>query len=260
MWTERKKWLFEQSHQFQSRTRLRQSLSRLSATRMVAIPKLALDYKAEGIVFITETDMAYPAAFRTMHDAPLYFYAVGNLTFLSKKIIAIVGSRQCSSSAEAVMKPIITALMSAEIVIVSGLALGIDAWAHRLTLREKGAAIAVLGSGMFRFHPRTNQRLFEQVLTKGLVISEYAPTNVARRWTFVERNRLISALSQGVWVVEATLKSGSLTTVDFALNEGKNIYASPGSPLNRHAEGCNQLIQDGAFSVLRAGDILETLG
>lgn len=226
---------------------------------MVAIPKLALDYQARGIAFITETDTAYPTAFRTMHDAPLYFYAAGKLAYLKQTGLAIVGARRCSPSAKQVMSPIIQALIVAELVIISGLARGIDGLAHRLTIQNAGHTIAVLGCGMYHFYPKQNNGLYQAVLRHGLVISEYAPILTARRWTFVERNRLISALAQGVWVVEAAKKSGSLITVDFALDAGKNIYASPGSSLDVNYEGCNQLIQEGAFSVLRPADIIETL-
>lgn len=259
MWNERKKWLFEQSHQLQSRTKLRRQLAILSQTKLVSIPERALAYLSEGILFITETDADYPAVFRTMYDPPLFFYAAGKLSFLSEKALAVVGARRCSVSAERVMTPVIEALIAADVVIVSGLARGIDAWAHYLTLKNKGNTIAVLGSGMHHFYPRENKALFQSVLAKGLVISEYAPALTARRWTFVERNRLISALARGVWVVEAAKKSGSLITVEFAMDEGKNIYASPGSPIDENSQGCNQLIQEGAFSVLQPRDILETL-
>ncbi|WKK69995.1 DNA-processing protein DprA [Brochothrix thermosphacta] len=259
MWTERKNWLFEASHSYSNRRHMLEEILGKDNLKCIKTPSLYKEYEKQEIVFITQSDEEYPESFREMYDPPLYFYAKGNLTLLRKKMIAIVGARQCNKGIDRLMQPIIKQLVAADVGIVSGLATGIDTHAHRITLIEKGDTIAVLGSGMYRLYPQENALLYNYMLRKELVISEYAPPISARKWTFVERNRLVSALSQGVWVVEAAEKSGSLITVDYALDEGKSIFATPGSPLNKQAVGCNRLLQEGAILVISADDILREL-
>src|SRR5690625_3753192 len=137
------------------------------------------------------------------------------------------------------------------------MAKGIDSYAHKLALGHKGNTIAVLGGGFNHIYPKQNSMLYKQISEKGLVISEYPPHIPPKRYHFPERNRIISGLSFGTLVIEATERSGTLITVDQALDQGREVYAVPGSPLIPQTKGCHQMIQDGAKLVINADDIRE---
>lgn len=209
---------------------------------------------------ITSLDKQYPEQLLHLYDAPFVLYCLGNIDLLSHRpIISVIGTRNPSHEAMDKMEHIISPLIERDFCIVSGLAYGIDSLAHQITLQQKGKTIAVLGSGFHHIYPKRNQQLCNKIIEAGLVISEYPPDIKPKRWHFPERNRIISGISMATLVVEATEKSGTLITVDQALEQGKEVYAVPGSPLLTQTVGCHKMIQDGAKLVMDASDILEDL-
>jgi len=221
------------------------------------IRNLALNDR-EICQIITIFDKEYPQLLKNIYDAPLVLYTLGNTTLLNKHpSISVIGTRNPSSEGIPKLNTIVSPIIKKGWVIVSGLAYGIDSQAHLLTLRHKGQTIAVLGSGFNHIYPRENVELFKRIVQFGLVITEYPPDTPPRKYHFPERNRIISGISNATLVIEAKSKSGTLITVDQALEQGKEIYAVPGSPLLQQTEGCHKLIQDGAKLVTCAEDILE---
>jgi len=207
---------------------------------------------------ITIVDKNYPELLKMINDAPLVLYALGNTSLLTASpILSVIGTRNPSGEARGKIKSIVKPLIEDDWTIVSGMAKGIDSFAHLLTLQEKGKTIAVLGGGFYHIYPKQNTKLFHDIIKHGLVLSEYPPETPPARFRFPERNRLISGLSFGTLVVEATERSGTLITVDQALDQGREVYAVPGSPVIPQTKGCHQMIQDGAKLVIDANDIKE---
>ncbi|WP_186577483.1 DNA-processing protein DprA [Aquibacillus kalidii] len=206
----------------------------------------------------TVFDSDYPLALRTINDPPYVLYLYGNSKlFLQMPALSIVGTRNPTFEARQKMAPIIVPLIKMGWTIVSGMASGIDGIAHQLAIENNGRTIAVLGSGFSYIYPRHHENLFFQLATTQLIVSEYPPSTPPKRYHFPERNRIISGLSYGTLVVEAQEKSGSLITVDQALDQGREVYAIPGSPLQKQTKGCHKLIQDGAKLVQSAYDLVE---
>ncbi len=202
-------------------------------------------------------DDHYPALLRTIHDPPALLYVRGD--FDGPEAFAIVGSRRATPAAQTFTEEIASALASHDIAIVSGLARGIDACAHRGALNAAGRTLAVLGCGIDRIYPPENARLFHAILERGAILSEYPPGTLPLAGHFPARNRIISGLAKGVLVVEATEGSGSLITVDFALQQGREVFAVPGPVYAATSTGTNALIKDGARVVTEAADILDVL-
>ena len=217
---------------------------------------LEQDEKQCRIITIYDTD--YPPQLKYIHDAPLVLYALGD-TSLVKHLpsISVIGTRNPTKEAPEKLKYIVRPLLEKNWLIVSGLAYGIDSLAHQLTLYEKRKTISVLGSGFRYIYPKPNKGLFHQIVRYGLVLTEYPPDVPPKRYHFPERNRIISGISNATLVIEATEKSGTLITVDQALDQGKEVYAVPGSPLAPQSVGCHKMIQDGAKLVMCAEDIIE---
>ena len=179
-----------------------------------------------GILAITDSN--YPIKLKQLEDSPIVLYTLGDLNLLKEKNIAIVGSRKCSEYGKNVAEAFSYLLSKENIVITSGLAEGIDTAAHKGSLLVNGKTIAVIGTGIDKVYPKENkQLLIDIVKSGGLIISEFPIGTEPNKLNFPKRNRIISALSDGVLVVEAGQKSGALITVDFALEQGKNIYAVP---------------------------------
>ncbi len=209
---------------------------------------------------LSRNDPQYPSSLKEIKDPPDPLWCEGEAALLSQGLhVAVVGARECTSYGEKIAFELAQGLARAGVTVVSGMALGIDAAAHRGTLKETGKTIAVLGCGIDIIALRKNRDLQKEVAAKGLVISEYAPGTQATPWTFPQRNRLISGLSRGVVVVEARLKSGALITAEWALQQGKEVFAVPGNLHSPLSEGTNRLIQQGAKLVTRVEDILEEL-
>lgn len=211
-----------------------------------------------GAIVLTRSDPRYPVRLHDLHDPPPVLFARGRLELLKLPAVAIVGARRHTPYGREVATALGGGLARAGVVVVSGMARGIDAAAHAAAL--EGGTIGVLGSGLDVVYPREHTALYERVGTEGLLLSEFMPGEPALRYHFPRRNRLIAALSRGVVVVEASEKSGSLITVEHALDLGREVFAVPG-PIGRDTSiGTNRLIQDGAKLVLGIGDILEELG
>lgn len=207
---------------------------------------------------LTIVDENYPYVLKPIKDPPFVLYALGDVQLLDKSpALSVIGTRNPSTEAIPKMRLMLTRLLQEDWVIVSGMAKGIDSYAHKLTLNMKGKTIAVLGGGFDHIYPRQNIALYHEIKQHGLVLSEYPPSVRPERFHFPERNRIISGLSFGTLVLEATERSGTLITVDQALDQGRDVYAVPGSPTIPQTKGCHRMIQDGAMLISNAEDIIE---
>ena len=204
-------------------------------------------------------DADYPAALLEIADPPPVFYCRGRRELLSRPALAIVGSRNATPQGCADAEAFAAALSAAGLTIVSGLAQGIDAAAHRGGLAGAARSIAIVGTGPDRVYPAANRDLAHVLAKDGLILSEFPPGTPARQHHFPRRNRLISGLARGVLVVEAALGSGSLITARMAAEQGREVFAIPGSIHSPFAKGCHRLIRDGAKLVETAQDVLEEL-
>lgn len=221
---------------------------------------LAADCRRFGIDLHLPGDDGFPASLTGIPDPPLALYARGDPRCLLRPAIAVVGARRCTAAGAEVAAAIAGELASRGVVVVSGLARGIDTAAHRAAAAA-GVTVAVVGSGLARPYPAGNGRLLARIIESGgLVLSEYPPLTGARKHHFPERNRLISGLSRGVVVVEAGERSGSLITARLALEQGRDVCAVPGSVINPVSRGCHRLLRQGAALVASADDVLEALG
>lgn len=215
---------------------------------------------APGNHVITLADSHYPAALLEIPDPPTLLYVSGDPALLSRNMLAVVGSRNATAQGLSNAEQFSAALSRAGFTIVSGLALGIDAAAHRGALRGTGSTVAVLGTGIDVRYPARNRALFEAIAAEGALLSEYPLGTPAAAPNFPRRNRLISGLARGVLVVEAALVSGSLITARFAGEQGRELFAIPGSIHSPLSKGCHALIKQGAKLVDSAQDIIEELG
>jgi DNA processing protein len=202
-------------------------------------------------------DERYPCLLRKIHDPPALLYVRGRIP--GEESLAVVGARKASHAARSLTAEICTELAGRDITIVSGLARGIDSAAHQGALDGGGSTVGVLGCGIDLIYPSENARLFQQAAERGAVISEYPPGTPPLSGHFPGRNRIISGMSRGVLVVEAAEGSGSLITVDFALEQGREVFAVPGPVYAPTSAGVNRLLKEGAHVVTEARDILEIL-
>ncbi|MFD0846365.1 DNA-processing protein DprA [Streptococcus saliviloxodontae] len=200
-------------------------------------------------------DKAYPLALKSIYNPPTLLFYQGNLSLLDKPKLAVVGSRKCSQVGTKSVQKIITELGN-RFVIVSGLARGIDTAAHLSSLKNGGATIAVVGTGLDVNYPKENKALQDYIASNHLLLSEYGPGEQPLKFHFPERNRIIAGLSQGIIVAEAKLRSGSLITCERALEEGRDVFAIPGSILDGLSDGCHHLIQEGAKCITTGFDVL----
>jgi DNA processing protein len=205
---------------------------------------------------------AYPKLLHEIHDPPARLWLRGGAapTLLSETAVAIVGARACSSYGRAVARMLAREVAAAGIVVVSGLARGIDAEAHRGALEAGGRTVAVLGCGIDRDYPAAHAELARRIAVDGLVVSEYEAGVPPAPWRFPARNRIIAGLCGATVVVEARERSGALITADFALDDGREVMAVPGEITSALADGTNALLRLGATPVTRAADVLEALG
>ena len=213
----------------------------------------------QGVTLLALGDDDYPPLLAEIADPPPVLFVKGDASALLKPQVAIVGSRNTSAQGRDNAFRFARALASAGCVVSSGLALGIDTEAHRGAVQGGGQTVAVLGTGINRVYPRQNRALAEAIVDSGAVVSELPPDAGPLRHHFPRRNRIISGLSLGVLVVEAALKSGSLITARMALEQGREVFAIPGSIHNPGSRGCHQLIRDGATLVERVDHIFAEL-
>ncbi len=209
---------------------------------------------------VTLADPDYPQVLLNIPDPPFLLYVKGRLKLLNRPALAIVGSRNATTQGLRNAEAFAQAASAAGLCIVSGMAHGIDAAAHRGGLLEQGSSIGVVGTGLDRIYPAANRELAHQLAQEGALISEFPLGTPPLAANFPRRNRIISGLSLGCLVVEASLQSGSLITARMALEQGREVFAIPGSIHAPQAKGCHHLIKQGAKLVERAQDILEELG
>ena len=221
------------------------------------------EIRKKGIEVICLGDKNYPRLLKNISDPPICLYLKGNSSLLnlydSSIYFAVVGTRKPSNYGRLVTRRIVSELAVRDVVIVSGLAMGIDAIAHKTTLENDGRTVAVLGCGVDVIYPRENARLYEEILKKkGAIISEFPPGQLVLKGLFVSRNRIISGLSRGTLVVEGTKRSGSLITASYAAKQGREVFGVPGPITSSLSEAPNLLIKQGATLVTEAEDIFAT--
>jgi DNA processing protein len=211
---------------------------------------------------IRRRDQSFPPLLGAIHDPPteLFVRGSGGLDVLALPAVAVVGARACSSYGRSVTRSLARDLAGAGLVVVSGMARGIDGEGHRGALEAGGITIAVLGCGIDRDYPATHAELARRICERGLVVSEYEPGVEPAPWRFPARNRIIAGLCGATVVVEARERSGALITADFALEEGRDVLAVPGEITSALSAGTNALLRLGAAPVTRAQDVLELYG
>ena len=217
---------------------------------------------ALGFRFLARSDPGFPPLLRAIHDPPpgLFLRGRADVELLARPAVAIVGARACSAYGRQVARGVGRELAAVGLVVVSGLARGIDAEAHRGALEASGPTVAVLGCGIDRDYPAAHRELAKQVAATGLLVSEYAPGVEPAPWRFPARNRIVAGLCAATVVVEAREQSGALITADFALEEGREVLAVPGEITSSLSAGSNGLLRLGATPLTRAQDVLEGYG
>lgn len=210
---------------------------------------------------LTLKDKLFPEALRNIPYPPKELYVLGNMEgLMAARRLAVVGTRQVSPYGKQITTRLVEEVAGKGVVIISGLALGVDALAHQAAIAVNGRTVAVLPCGLDRFYPATNAGLAKKILEHGgAIISEYPFDTDARRENFIARNRLVSGLSEGVLITEAALKSGTIHTAGFALEQGRTVMAVPGNITSQLSAGTNQLIKTGALTVTEAADIFMAL-
>lgn len=212
-----------------------------------------------NIDITTILDEEYPKSLHYIYDSPKVLYRKGEFQEKDQLAIGIVGSRKATAYGKWATEKFVKELVNMDVTIVSGLALGIDAIAHRAALEEGGRTIAVLGNGLDTIYPKRNKALYEEIPKNGTIITEYTLGVPPLAYNFPQRNRMISGLSLGIIVIEAKEKSGSLITAYHALEQGKEVFALPGNINSIFSKGTNQLIKDGAKILMDVDDIIEEI-
>jgi DNA processing protein len=213
-----------------------------------------------GLHWVARSDAGFPQRLREIHDPPVGLFVRGTIPDLDvTPTVAIVGARACSPYGSSVAHDLARDLAAAGAVVVSGLARGVDAAAHRGALTS-GATVAVLGCGIDRDYPRAHAWLADEIQAHGAIVSEYAPGVEPAPWRFPARNRIVAGVAQATIVVEARERSGALITADLALDEGRDVFAVPGEITSALSRGSNHLLRLGAIPVTCVGDVLAVLG
>ncbi|RKM60863.1 DNA-protecting protein DprA [Butyrivibrio sp. XB500-5] len=213
----------------------------------------------KGIKFISRIDDEYPEKLKNIEDPPFALYVKGRLPNPDKPAVAIIGARMCSEYGRYMARQIGRGLAFAGVQVISGMARGVDGISQKAALQAGGASYAIVGSGVDVCYPDDNRDVYEELCLSGGVISEYPPGTEPKANFFPMRNRIISALSDVVVVVEARRKSGTQITVDTALEQGKEVLACPGRLTDRLSDGCNYLISQGAGVVIDVNDVIDRL-
>lgn len=238
------------------------NFKQIEESRKEIIPEKEVEYLVKNnIQFLLFTDENYPECLKNIHDPPLVLYYKGIYDKKRfEKSIGIVGTREPSFSGKKISHNFAFELSELGVSIISGMAKGIDTEAHKGALKsDNGYTVAVLGSGVGHIYPPQNNKLYNQIIEKGLVVSTYYPEAKPDARNFPPRNRIISGLSNGVLVIEAGEKSGSLITVDFATEQGRDVFSVPGDILNPMSKGTNNLIKQGSIVVTDISDIIDSL-
>lgn len=216
------------------------------------------NYASYNIIPIPFTNPYYPKTLLKMIDPPAIIYVQGDQKLLqNRRKVAIIGARKATSYSEKSLTYVVPPLVQNDIVIVSGLAKGADTFAHESTISYGGKTIAVLGHGLFHLYPRENKKIKEVIANEHLLVTEYPPYVKPERWTFPMRNRIISGLSNAIIVTESEKKSGTMSTVEHALEHGKDVFAVPGPINSPFSEGTNKLIGEGAIPLSHGYQVIE---
>lgn len=232
----------------------------LTSYSRIKLVNLLNAYKSKHIHVIEYSNQFYPKQLLEIPDPPLILYGKGDISLLqNKRKIAIIGSRNATEYSKIALDIIVPPLVENQYVIVSGLAHGADRFAHEAAIKHGGKTIAVLGHGLFHLYPKENKRLAEIIAQDHLLLSEYPPYVGVKKWHFPQRNRIISGISNGVVITESTVKSGTLITADYALEQGKDVFVVPGPIHSKLSSGTNYLLQEGAIPVSDGSQIIEHL-
>ncbi len=238
----------------------RRTVERLQTVRRtLSLERVVARLERLGAHVLTWEDEAYPRLLREIPASPPVLYVRGTLLPEDTWAIAVVGTRRMTRYGAEVTRRLVGELAEAGLTVVSGLALGVDRQAHQVTLERGGRTVAVLGSGIDRIYPASNRDVALRIVEQGALVTDYPPGTPPDAANFPPRNRIISGLSLGTLVVEAGERSGALITARFAADQGRDVFAVPGSILSAGSRGTNRLIRDGATPVLEASDILEAL-
>ena len=231
----------------------------LQARKNVDLDKLWAKIEAQGIKILTWEDEAYPQRLKEIDQPPPVLYIRGDYLPDDLFAVAIVGTRRVTAYGRQIAEELAAYLASNGITVVSGLARGVDAIAHQTVLKAGGRTIGVLGSGVDKIYPPEHRGLAEKMMESGAIISDYAPGTPPDASNFPPRNRIISGLSLAVVVIEAGETSGALITAEFAAEQGREVFAVPGSILAPQSKGTNKLIQNGALPLLSVNDLMQAL-
>ncbi len=243
-----------------NKNNIKDLIGKIDEITEVSIEKLVHYLINNEIGYITINHKGYPKNLLDINDPPYCLFYKGNIDLLKGNLVAVIGARKCSSYGAEVAKRISKEISDNNITLVSGLAAGIDSISQKNAIDYKGKTIGVLGCGIDVIYPKSNKNLYLEIINKGgLIISEYIPKTPPLAFNFPRRNRIISGISEKLIVVEASDKSGSLITVDFALESGKDIMAIPGPVINGNSSGCNKLIRDGAKPFTEIEDLYDFL-
>ena len=234
--------------------------SLLKSRKSCYIDELRKKCDSLGVLFISGDSEEFPSLLKDIPNAPIGLFCLGKMPPEDSPKVAVIGSRRCSEYGLIASRLVAKPLAEAGTVIVSGMAKGIDSMAHRGALQGGGKTVAVLGTGVDICYPAENRNLRQDIISNGCIVSEYPPGAEAKRHFFPQRNRIISGMSLGVIVVEASKKSGTLGTVNHATDQGREVFAVPGNISSKLSEGTNSLIRDGAHPVQDYSDVLYVLG
>jgi DNA processing protein len=225
-------------------------------------PRLLADLGRRGVRWLPRSDATFPAMLRAIHDPPhgLFLRGSAGVDELRRPGVAIVGARACSAYGRHVARLLGRELAAAGLVVVSGMARGVDGEAHRGALEAGGVTVAVLGCGIDRDYPAAHAELARRIAERGLIVSEYPPGVEPAPWRFPARNRIVAGLALATVVVEARERSGALITADFALEEGRDVFAVPGEIVSALSRGSNALLRLGAAPLVEPADVLHALG
>lgn len=242
--------------EFSQAERIKNSLQQ---DKVLAFTGLLNEWENKGISIITYKDPNYPTMLKEIAQPPWVIFAKGDLKLLNRPAIAIVGTRNPTNYGKIVADKLARGLVENNLVVISGMARGIDSIAHSGALGADGNTIAILGSGIDVIYPKENHKLYNEITRKGLIVSEYPPETEPHPGYFPQRNRIISGISYGTIIVEASMKSGSLITGQFALDQSREVFAVPGPITSKQSMGTNDLIKQGAKLVQTIDDVFEEL-